>query len=390
MSDDTPEDPKKNGKKKADEQVHPDALVEPVPKRKDFFDWIEETFNDGMPEKMDLRIVFGKNLATMGPILEQWNFAPNAPKPSKEKIVALSNKALYLAQRDCDQHRKPVAYQFGATHLNRGDEPYYKRWIIRCQPSATFANGADGESKDEDSEEDGMEKRFSTQVLRHQENMIGLLGAGFEGQLDRQDRLVERLLARIAKLEEDNDRLKDMLERALSNQAERQERLEMTRLKTKATEQLLEWGLQVAPPLVNQLVGKPLLPSTAPDLEILTLKKFFDSLTKEETNAIFGVWTDDQPPVCVTKGILNEQQTAILTHVTMGQMPSENLNHLLPGGDHTVTMEQAAQLQTVVPMQKLAPVMMLLQARLQNAQKARQQSQQQNPATKPPTDGANT
>ena len=178
MSEETTTSDKKNGRSTERER----AVVEPVVVDEDFFKWLERLFYEPpaesqFPERLEVRIVIGRQ-RKYGPLLENIPFAPAGAsaeaikkgagngKPSKEKLVELSNRILHSIQRDCDETRKATVYGIFAWHFARGDEPY-QQYLKRCEPKGRYSktNGVEYE----DDEEKSLEKRFSVQVLHHQE-----------------------------------------------------------------------------------------------------------------------------------------------------------------------------------------------------------------------------
>jgi hypothetical protein len=300
-------------------------------------------------------------------MVKQFNYPAGANKPTREQLVQMSNEILYLTQRDCDVHRKSVVYHVAAIHFSVSPEPY-ERWLLRCTPGATYRNGANGENEDED-DNDSIEKRIAAQSMRHNETMFNLYGASMEGILDRQDRIVERLLDRNDRLETKNEKLMDMLERALDMKVEREVKLEREKLKTRAIEKGLDFALAMAPPLVNQLAGKQVIP-TNDTAETIALKNFFKPveegglLTKEQAQAAFGQWDDTPEHNLVVPGVLNRDQVMILVSVANGSTSPDELNKLIPpDGACALTMDQIVSLQQIFSMEQIAPIMLIFEAR---------------------------
>lgn len=357
------------------------AMVEPVVVDEAFFMWLDRLFNEPpaegqFPERLEVRIVIGKQ-RKYGPLLENIPFAPvNASaeaikkgagtgKPDKEKLVELSNRILHSIQRDCDETRKPTVYGIFAWHFRRGDEPY-SQFLRRCEPKGRYSknNGAE----DEDDEDKSLERRFSTQILRHQETMFGLAGAAMEGMYDRQDRTIARLLDRNERLEGRVEKLVDMLERALNMEAERHERLEWAKVKVEGVRKGLDFAIQMAPPLLNQLAGKQIVP-TSDTHETITLRNFFrtveegGAMTKEQAYAAFGEYDETPDRNLIKPGVLTPVQGEILVRVALGQMAPDELDKLMPDGPHQVTGEQAVRLQQIFSLEQIAPLMLIFESR---------------------------
>lgn len=369
-------DDKKNGKGNGSGNERPSepTLVEPIPGDLELFTFLDGLFagQQDFPEKIEVRVVRGKDFATMGPMVKQHVWPAGKPKPNREDLVKLSNEFVHLMQRDADVKRKEAVYHVAAIHFSRSPDPY-ERYLKRMKPGMTYRNGENGDENidDEDEKQSELEKRHSTQIMRHHEQLFGLYGTALENLIDRQDRVVERTLKRNDQLEERNERLANMLERALDHNAERQDRLEWSKLKTRGAEKLLDMSLAVAPPLLGALIGDKTVKSngTGDSIEAYTLRTFLKpvseggQLTEEQSNAAFGVWTDGSTKQCVKPGVMSPPQVTILVQVALGQMPVSELDKLLPGADYGVTNEQAAALMQVFPMEQLAPLMLLIEKR---------------------------
>lgn len=377
MSEDgeTTDEEKKKVKKRPPEEAGAPAN-EPAPKDEEFFLWLEKLFSDGeMPEKLDLRVVElrrnGKEV--FGALIQQKLFRSNA-KIDKERIVALSNELMHLAQRDCNVQRKALVYGIYAQHFAR-ENSYYERYLMRVEPNASFGKHAPelADARDEDGEPTILEK-FGVQILTHQQHMFQMFATGFEGIVDRLDRALERADSRIEKQDVTIQRQSEMMERAMSMESEREERRRWTDLKIKGAERIIEFGASIAPPLLGQLIGKPVSNETP---ESITLKRYFKVpadgglCTQEQVDAIFGVY-DEKTNATLKPGVLSKEQATVLWRVAQCQAPPELLDELLPGGTCAVSQEQfAGLLQCGLSMEQLAPLQIIFQGRM-NQQQARQ------------------
>jgi hypothetical protein len=375
MSDDENKEKDSKKKKKVEPKDPPEPnLVEPVAKDLELFGFLADLF-DGQqefPEKLDVRVVRGKDYAQMGPMVKQFLWPAGKPKPSKEELVKLSNEILHLLRRDADVKRKEAVYHVAAIHFSRDPEPY-SRHLIRVKPGVTYRNGESGEENLEEDDETNIEKRHGVQILRHHETMFNLVGTVIENLVDRQDRFGERLSRRNDQLEARNERLADLLERALDRNVERSERLEWSRIKAKGAEKILEMGLAVAPPLLGALVGKDVVGAKGDSIEAYTLRGFLKpvkeggALTEEQSRAAFGEWNDSGDEQ-TQPGVLTKEQVVILVNVARGEMPAEELDKLMPGATYGITGEQANRLMQVFPMDQLAPLMVLIETRRKRVQ----------------------
>lgn len=373
-----------NGKQGRDDRDR--ALIDPVPKDAAFFEWLEKLFYDDpevahFPEVIDCRPVSGKHCEKLGPYIFKKTFAPikaseeavkksvGVKKPSREKLISMSNEILFLMQKDCDESRRVQTYGVHVWHFSLGDEPYM-RYLKHCKPHGRYGK-MDGNGSDDD-EVLTTEQRFGVQVLGHQEKMFGLYGGAFEGMLDRFDRLIERSYDRIEKQDAVIQRQAEMLERALSQEAERAEKVKWMEIKAKAADKALEFGFAVAPPMLNSLIGKPIIPN-AETAESITLKNFFKtvedggSLTKSQADTAFGVW-DENNKNLVKQGILSHSQSEILFQVGYGQRHTDELDKIMPGGPMGISKDQIAALLKIFPMEQLAPLMILFESRSKRTQ----------------------
>lgn len=369
MSDDT-DDSKKKGKAAPTGDIREKSQVEPVPKKADFFEWLEELFaGTEFPEKIEIRVMEGPKYARLGPIINQIVYKPNEVKPTKEKIVAMSNKFLFEMQRDCDIQRKKTVYGVLVSHFSR-ESDYYARYLTSCNPSGVYAkDGAARPDDEEDEEKISTQDRFSLKVLDFQERMFSLYASGLEGLVDRLDRIIERQDARIEKQDSRIEKQSEMMERALSMESERAERREWNALKQRAAEKGLDLVVGIVPPLVNQLANKSIV-QTKETIETMTLKNFLKTvddggmLTTEQSNAAFGIYADQPPYDVIRPGVLSLQQAKLLFDVAHCKVSPDELDKIMPGGDLEITGEQLAGLmQCGFAMEQIAPLQMIFQSR---------------------------
>lgn len=346
------------------------ALPEPTPKRPDFFEWLESLFDGStqFPEKIEWRVIEGKKRDRLGPLIRDIVYKPNAPKPSREEIVALSNKILNDVQYDCDVQRRPVIYQVAALHFVR-DSDYYARFLISCSPRALGSgHGAPRDGEEGDGEESEAQ-RVVNQVLRHQETMVGLFGAAFEGILDRQDRMNERAYDRIERLEARQEKLVDMLERAQSLEVEREEKRMWNRLKIEGVQKTLDMAMVMVPPVIARLTGQKQEPGTETP-ETLTLKNFMDRLTDEQRDQVFGVYGGEPDYKLLKPGVLSWPQAELFVQIAQCLTPVDRIDELMPGGPLAISMDQIKKLAAIVPMEQLAPLHLIFEARQRKQQAA--------------------
>lgn len=374
MTDDADKE-KKNGKKSLPEGK---PNVDPVmPRRQDLFDFLEQLFyiGDGVnyPEHIDVRIVKGKYGEVFGPQIMTRGFAPLKADeetlkkmpgrlralPTKEELVYLTNAIVAKTQETCDQLRQPIRFGVDAYSLHRSEEPY-ERFLIRGKPSGRHS--AEGEEGDDDADL-APRDRFVIQTLHQNKEMFGLTAGAWESFMDRDDRLIKRLLDRNEHLEKILETKNDQLERALSAQEDREQRREWNKMKVKSAEKALELGFQLAPPFLSSLTGRQ-IGGAQKSLESITLENFFKTLTPEQVSIIFGD-EDEATKKIIKEGILTYAQGQILYGVASCQLPVNRLDDLLPGGASVITQEQFVGLQAKSGLQveQYAPLGVLFQSR---------------------------
>ena len=379
-ADDTTETPtnKKRGGKVATGDTLEAATTEPVPRDLNLFSFLEELFDgqDNFPEIIDTRIMTGRNFSTMGPKIKRYPFTPSTPKPPREKLVSMVNEILHRTQADCDARRKRTVYGVMAMHFTTDSEPYCL-FLLPRDPGKTYRNGIEGDAEN-DEEEDSIEKRYSVQILRHQEAMFERLGAATEGVVDRMDRMLERAMASNEAKDQRIEHLVEMLERSRSLEEERQQKRRWEELKIQGVNKGIDLAMSLAPPLASSLVGKQqqqggganghvVLQETP---ETLTLRKFLQpeaqggTLTQEQAHRAFGVYDGTQENNLVSPGALSRDQVALLYGVAMCELPASELDKLMPGaGALSILPEQVAALQNIFPMEQMMPLFLIFEAR---------------------------
>jgi hypothetical protein len=380
VSDKTPKEPK--------------TQIEPVPRDPKFFEWLEGLF-DGtsqFPEKIETRVVKGQHFATLGPMVKQIIYAPqaresakestketktgekgrNSSKPSREDLVALSNELLYRCQHDCDNQRRPTTYGVLVSHFAR-EVDFYDRWLIHLKPQGIYAPKEGEEIGEEEAETGSPLFRAQLQHLNHGERMFSLHTAAIEAIVDRQDRALERASAEGEKLRSANERLLEIVEKLQSNAHVRAQEMQWNDMKIRSVEKGLELAINLAPPLLNQLTGKKTI-ATSESPESLTLKTFFKrdtdggKLSIEQADKAFGKYDNDNN--LLTPGVLVTEQAKLLWDVAHCAAGVDELDRLLPGGSLQVTQEQVMSLQQIFQPEQLMPIIALIGMRMQNKMQA--------------------
>jgi hypothetical protein len=379
--------------------------IEPQPKNPEFFEWFETLF-DGttqFPEKIHTCVVTGPNKERLGPVVTSTLFGPEQKlskktkvsaetaeaeveeeqkrewfkggKPTREELVAYSNMILNRCQQMCEATRKSTVFGVHVAHFSRDDD-FYERYLLRCQPKQV-TKGERGEDIEEDAENlDGMSARdrYAIQALQHDERMFNMYGAGIEGLLDRQDRALEREALTNERLRLTTERQQEIIERLQSNSLEREMARDWNNLKIKSVEKGIALVTGLAPPIINQIAGRKVVP-TEDTAESLTLKSFFKlesdggTLTTEQADKAFGTRDDKPPHDVLTRGVLSPDQVTLLLDVAFCRVKPDVLDQLIEDGPLKVSMEQAMELQGIFSQEQIAPIMALLMLRMHNAKK---------------------
>lgn len=381
--------------------------IEPSPQNPPFFEWLETLF-DGTtqyPEKIHTCVVTGPNKERLGPVVTSTKFGPEQKlskkstkpaeneeeaeeqeqkrewfkggKPTREELVAYSNMILSRCQQMCEVTGKSTVFGVHVAHFSR-DSDFYERYLLRCQPKQGATKGQRGEDIEEDSENlDGMSARdrYAIQALQHDERMFNMYGASMEGLLDRQDRALEREALTNERLRLTTERQQEIIERLQSNSLEREMARDWNTLKIKSVEKGIALVTGLAPPIINQLAGRKVVP-TDDTAESVTLKAFFKlesdggSLTTEQADQAFGTRDDKPPHDVLTRGVLSPEQVSVLLDVAFCRVKPDALDQLIGDSPLRVSMEQALALQAIFTQEQIAPVMALLMLRLHNSKKS--------------------
>lgn len=353
------EDEKKKRKAEPDSAPRPGDSTEPVPKDEGLFNFLESVFfgPTEYPEKIDCRVVTGPRFEKFGPLIKQQIYPADKKKPTREVLVHFANELTHRMQMDCDVQRKQVVYGIHVWHLSREAEPY-ERYIKRMVPRGRY----NGEPRDEGEEEPTVQERFGAQVLGHGERMFGLYGGGFESLMERAFAIIERQDATIEKKDQRIEKLADIVERALTLEAERNRQAKWDDLKIRSAERVLDTGMNLVPPIVSRFLGPAVMP-TQETAETITIKNFLERMRSELLDAVCGKY--DAEHKLLERGVLTPEQADILGGVAFCKISADRLNDLMPpNGAHAITMEQIGELQRLgLGLAELAPLQLIFEAR---------------------------
>jgi hypothetical protein len=136
-------------------------------------------------------------------------------------------------------------------------------------------------------------------------------------------------------------------------------------LKIKGAEKALDMGLALTPPLLNQLMGKAVVPTTDSS-EAYVIRNFFKgkdeggSMTPEQAEKVIGKFENGKR---LAKGILTLEQIKLFVDIAECRVPVDKLDDLMPDGPYAITKEQVLALAEVIPVEQLAPIHLMFEAR---------------------------
>ena len=276
------------------------------------------------------------------------------------KPLGMKDTSFFLDKKKADRF---TCCYIPAFEKGRWDSAFYARFPVSAQPALV------GDTPDED-EDHPVEKRFGLQMLDHGERMFEMYGGANSGLLEHYRDALRESSIEISKLRTDNADLREQLERALSAREEREERRLWNALKVKGGERALDTALALMPPLVNKFLGEKVMDSKDTP-ETLALKPYFKVvaegglLSEEQREVIFGKFGDKPPFDQIAAGILSLDQGRILFQVASCEIPADELDRLLPGGDLAVTPDQLSALTSSgLSMAQLMPLQILFDDRL--------------------------
>lgn len=342
--------------------------VNPDPARPDFFEFLEKLFDgsDQKPEKLELRQAFGPGARKYGTTIVVKDYKANAPKPSREQLVSLSNEFVNLAQQNCDAIGKAHKYVVLAKHFAKSDT-YYAAWILALRPKQR--PGDEHEADADDDEETSRDQKHRDSFLAYtldtlkesnenrrweQDQFSTAIGHLFE----RYEHIIEKSFSRIEHLEARYLDFFKAAEEALSKKQDRDLAAEREKFKMGLMQSGFDFLKQMAPVAVNQLTGKQTIP-TEKTAESIAVHSFLEGLSEQQGVALFGPFENGAP----VGAIFTPSQAAIFFAVAECKAPPSELDRLLDGGDHAITTEQIGKAQTVVSSQQFMPLVALVMGR---------------------------
>lgn len=367
-------------------QPPPTDLSSPTIRNRQLFDFLEALFYgvddaepEQYPERLELNVVAGRYSEQLKAIVWTQQFAPiKAPiesqrrgagqgKPSKERLVALSNYLMEQMQRDCDAYGHQRSYGVHAWSTSRGDNPYM-RVLFSLRPKGIYPRDPDADDEEGDGKLDN--NKVLVQLMDQSRQMHEVQMTAIMGLIDRYNRDKERDSSEIDRLHRTRADMFDKLEKALSLELDREERREWQRLRR----QVADKGWQVVetygPALMAALIGKnkggnandpAALQGTVLDIAEVLLTFLKNSQEKQLVDA-FGDWDSQR---CIKQGVLTPDQAMILVHVAQRQMPVSELAKLTPpSGECAITPDQYMKLTEIFTPQQLAPLQQVFMSQM--------------------------
>lgn len=356
-----------------EERHKPDKThVIPNPSDPRLFEFIEELFKqDQIPEQIELRQASGRGGRNYGEhVCPAETFKPNAAKPGREKLVALANKFLDLAQHDCDELGTQQGYAVLAKHHARSAD-YYARFYFRRYPKKAAGDdlGADEENPNRHRDEmlsfmlDHAKQNDENDRLRQDQHSsaVGDILAQQRQIIEMlmEDRREDRRL--YAELMKEHRITAQQLDEALSKRHERDLQTQMQQFKFGMIQNGVEFLKGLLPVAVNQITGKSTL-QTNESPESIAIKQFLQSLSEEQSDALFGKPVDGG--INPNGGIFTAKQVEILVAVARAQAPASTLDALFEG-EHAINAEQITRAQQILRESQFAPLVALVMTRKQ-------------------------
>ncbi len=355
--------------------------VVPDPSDPRLFGFLEELFKqDQIPEQIELRQAAGRGGRNYSEnICPAETFKPNTAKPGREKLVAISNKFLDLAQHDCDELAAQQGYAVLAKHHARGAD-YYARYYFKLRPK----RAAEGDVLDED--EENPEQRHRNVMLQF---MLDHARQNDENDRLRQDQhssatgdilaqqrqIIEMLMEdrrqdrqQYMDLQKAHRETITLLDESLSRRQERELQAQMQQVKIAAITDGINFVKSLLPVAVARM-GKS-LPSSGAGGEIsdspesIAIQQFILGLTDAQSEAVFGKIVEGENK---GGGIFTLAQTAIFIGVARRDQPTAALDALFQG-EHMLSAEQIDKAQKILRPEQFMPLIALMMERNKGAQ----------------------
>lgn len=342
-------------------------LVIPEPSRPDLAEFLERLWADeaNYPQVLEVRQAYGPGARKYGATVIQHPIKPNAKRPTREEIVALSNRFIDDAQNNCNAVGKPHRYGILAkNHIKAAD--YYAVFVIALKPTQAAEYDPNAQEDDEDIVSDSKRRdSFLSHTLEH-------LKASDENERWRQDQhsqatgdlltkyaeLASILVAQNMSLMQEHRELFKTADEALSKKTEREILQEKERFKQTLMIDAFSFLKACVPVAIARIEGKA--PQKGEESsESLAVKAFLEGLTEDQAKVLFGNITNGQ---LVGDGIFRREQVEVFAGVAELRLPASELERLI-SGDLGISPEQISAVQSHCTMKQLQPLMAVVMAR---------------------------
>jgi len=366
---DEPRDRKKNKDK---------TQVTPAPSRPDLFAFIEQLFNgsDQKPEKIELRQAFGPGARKYGSTVIQKEFKANDPKPTREKMVAISNELLDLAQHDCNEVGMPHKYGVLAKHYAKSDG-YYSVFLLSLRPKQPADYDPNEVNDDEylpsDARRRDMLLSYGLDHIKQGDEHVrwqqGQNAQTIAGLMERADSIMDKQAARIEHLEARFLDFFKAAEEALSKKQDRDMALESHQVKMGLLKHGAQTLMQWFPVVANHMMAKQA--GAAPpqngieggkSAESMALESFIETLSPEQVTVLFGEWDAEGKVLLKENGLFSAAQTRIIFGVANCQLPATEVDKLLEG-ELALTEQQMAKAPTILSTEQFMPLVAFVMSR---------------------------
>ncbi len=376
--DDGPQDPKDKTKESDFDRDLKKGPLSPV--NEDLFNFLDSLF-DGegeFPEKIEVRTVKGRNKDQYGLQIWQKIYKSGSVKPSRERLVMLSNEIVKRIRIQTDTIQRESTFLIGAMHNGRSDD-YYEIMTLSAKPSKKWAKSGEGNGDLDSDEDEPFPQKYNLAMLGHHTQLFGLVGGMIEGLIDRSDRQAAAAMNDAEKMRARYIEMMEMNMKLLQAKDERDEKMAEAKMWREQKQKGLELAWQNIPPMLASLKGPNANAGWTPGTETNEAITLRESLkTQEEGGKISQAQFEiicgklDDNGMLVTRGVLTPEQVQLLVRVANKEANPDALDELLPGGALAVTPEQGQMLMQSGALEALMPLKLLLEQQM--AKRAARQS----------------
>lgn len=357
------------------------SLIPPMASDSKLVAFLEHLFDDGMPQRLQLRVASGAGGRRLGPIVREVSYKPNAAKPTPEALVALSNEIGKLAREDCDAQGRVSVYAVLAYDLVRGDAAY-SRYLFRVSPPDESQELAEmrGETFFDEGESSqklvldllNEQRRHNRWLVEKQDDLLSVFMERVDAAEERNatmfnhmTKMVDSVLGMFGKVGETHVKYMTATEEMLSKADERKEKQEERAFRREKIEQGIQLVAQ-AVPHINEAIKahREQKRLAAGESTVTEVKKpepknpvaaFLDQTTEEQDFALFGkMEVVDNETRVVEPGIFSEEQLRTLVYISRADEPEPKVVRALLA---SITPEQLERARAVVSVAQVWPVL---------------------------------